>query len=492
MQKLNKIIIAAFIILLLIASCFVACDNKKAEDNTDKNAATSGTDSTGENTGEEENGQISLSDDLPDMDFGGYNFRVYIENQESIEAVCAETDTGDVVNDAVYKANRTVEDRFNIKITPLLYGSLSKVKTSIMAADDSFDIVTGHDISMGSMSLENVFMNLYKVPHLNFSKPWWPQNTVESLTLMKDKMYIFSNHISFWWIDNTRVMFFNKNRLADLGYPMPYQDVFDGKWTFDKFLEMAKDTYIDQNGNGEKDEGDFFGFVKSDGEAYCYLESWGIQVTVKDKDDILKVNDRLPEIMPGVLDKLYELLFTSPGGYQTKSDYALPNNIFAAGNSLFLFKELSNARQSFKDVTFDYGILPMPKIEGQKDYVAGCTDRPYAIPNNAPDIDRTGIIVEAMSAEGYKQVLPAYYEIALKVKYTHDDESVRVLDIITQSSVLDFWYIYGGNDNNMIWCLPTLLKNSKPTTDFASYYEKTEGKQQKRIEQVISAIESMD
>ena len=485
-----KKIFAILVVLLLFAAYFTACNSKDGDDNS--NVSLPETDISGENADEESSDKTNVPDDLPDMDFGGYNFRIYLENEDKTKDICSDTDIGEVVNDAVYRANRTVEERFNIKITPVFFGDLNKVKSSVMAGDDAFDIVSGHDISMGSLSLENVFMNLYSVPNLNFEKPWWPKNTVESLTLMKDKMYIFSNHISLFWLNATRVMFVNKNKLADLGYPLPYQDVFDGTWTFDRFIEMTKDTYVDRNGNGERDNDDFYGFVNN--SFYCYLESWGIQTTVKDNDEILRINEKLPEVILGVLDKLYNLLFNSNNGYQFDWNPTFnANDMFALGGSLFMFNDLGNVTEKFKNTAFDYGILPMPKMEGQKDYIAGCTDRPLAVPNTAANLERTGIIIEAMSAEGYKQVLPAYYEIALKSKYTHDDESVRVLDIITQSSVLDFWYIYGGYDNdNMNFALFTLLNTKKPTTDFASYYERMSGKQQSRINKVIAAIEGMD
>jgi len=486
-----KKIFAILVVLSLLTAYFTACSSKDRDDNS--NVTPQETNFSSENADEESSDKTNVPDDLPDMDFGGYNFRIYLASEDDTPQVWAENDIGEVVNDAVYYANRTVEERFNVKLTPMFFGGdHNKIRTTIMAGEDAFDVVSGHDITMGTLSLDNIFLNLYNIPHLNFEKPWWPKNTVESLTLMKDKMYLFSNHMSYWWLDATRVMFFNKNKFTDLGYELPYQSVFNGTWTFDKFFEMTKDVYVDQNGNGERDESDFYGFVKSDGEFYCYLESWGVQVVTKDEDEILKTNEKLPEIMPNILNKLYDLLFTVSGGYQTRNDYGLPNSMFAAGNSLFLFKELFNARNMVRDANFDFGILPMPKMEGQKDYIAGCTDRPYAVPTTARNLERIGVIIEAMSAEGYKQVLPAYYEIALKVKYTHDDESVRALDIITESVVLDFWYIYGANDSNMIWSLATLMSNKNPSTDFASYYEKMESRQQARINKVIEAIESMD
>ena len=56
-----------------------------------------------------------------------------------------------------------------------------------------------------------------------------------------------------------------------------------------------------------------------------------------------------------------------------------------------------------------------------------------AVPITATNLERTGIITEALSAESYKRVIPAYYETALKTKYARDDESVQMLDMIANS-----------------------------------------------------------
>ena len=433
----------------------------------------------------------NIPDDLPDMDFNGEEFRISFGSEDAISCIYVESEIGEVINDAVYAANRTVEERFNVNITPVV-GSLNSVLTSIKAGDATIDLINGHNIELGSHSLTGAFMNLYNIPHLNFEKPWWPKNTVEAMTFPPNKMYIISNHIAYWSTALIRVMFMNKNKLADLGHPLPYDDVFNGTWTLDKFISITKDSYMDLNGNGVRDDDDFYGFVNSDGSFYCYLESWGVYTVMKDSEEILKLNMNTEKVIT-VLEKLYDLLFKSAGGYQTKNDYGIPVKMFEEGRVLFLFRELMNVIWNFKDINFDYGILPMPKLNEKDEYRSGYTEYPCVVPINISNPEKVGIIIEAMSAEGYKKVAPAFYEIALKVKYTHDDESVKILDIITESAVEDFWYLYGGGPGeNMYWVLSDLLKNSNPSTDYASYYEKMAGKQQKRIEKIIDALNNMD
>ena len=65
-------------------------------------------------------------------------------------------------------------------------------------------------------------------------------------------------------------------------------------------------------------------------------------------------------------------------------------------------------------------------------------------------------------------VFPAYYEVALKVKYAHDDESVQMLDKIVNSRVFDFGYVYGGW-SGVAFMFQGIVGENK-SKDFASYY----------------------
>lgn len=94
----------------------------------------------------------------------------------------------------------------------------------------------------------------------------------------------------------------------------------------------------------------------------------------------------------------------------------------------------------------------------------------YFVPVTASDPERTSIILEALAAEGYREVIPAYYEVALQTKYTRDDLSVQMLDIIKESRVFDIgYYIYNGplsyTGKELYW---------SSDRGFASFYAKNE------------------
>ena len=49
----------------------------------------------------------------------------------------------------------------------------------------------------------------------------------------------------------------------------------------------------------------------------------------------------------------------------------------------------------------------------------------------------TGYLLEILNYRSYHDVLPAYYDVCLKTKYSRDEESSEMLDLIFSSRVID-------------------------------------------------------
>ena len=133
----------------------------------------------------------------------------------------------------------------------------------------------------------------------------------------------------------------------------------------------------------------------------------------------------------------------------------------------------------------------MPKYAENEDYLAAMTDRPYFVPITNPNLEVTGILIESMSAEGYKTVFPAFYEIALKDKFLYDEESVQILDMIYDRAVLSFSYMYEKYPG-FSQTFSTLFNTSTPSADFASYYAKNEKAALDRLDVIMQAFTDME
>ena len=271
MMKRNLSVLLA---LLTILPLFAACGNNGNKGDT--------LPTTGDVTQSVETTEAvtedPLADSLPEANYDGREFRIYARvdgDSDELSYIYVDEMDGDVINDAVYDTIHSVEDRFNVDITGTGYQttintSNNSIGNAILAGDDFCDILSSHDRTMAQFSLAGMLTNVNSVPHLEYDKPWWPSRTLETMTI-GGVMYLISNSISYANIRATNCTYFNKARLDAYGIEYPYQTVFDGDWTLDFMSSLCKDVYEDVNGDGQRDEGDFYGYIgfKSD---YRFIE----------------------------------------------------------------------------------------------------------------------------------------------------------------------------------------------------------------------------
>ena len=77
-----------------------------------------------------------------------------------------------------------------------------------------------------------------------------------------------------------------------------------------------------------------------------------------------------------------------------------------------------------------------------------------------------GAVLEAMNAESYRRVTPAWYESALKLKYSRDDITSQMVDLIRDSMTTNFIYAYSATLNNLGMVYRTLAQTA--STDYVS------------------------
>ena len=72
------------------------------------------------------------------------------DNSHHLKDVYAESENGDILNDAVFIRNITVEDKLNIKIDIIPVGDcdsadlVNSLRSSVKAGTDDYDLALGH------------------------------------------------------------------------------------------------------------------------------------------------------------------------------------------------------------------------------------------------------------------------------------------------------------------------------------------------------------
>lgn len=228
-------------------------------------------------------------------------------------------------------------------------------------------------------------------------------------------------------------MFMNKSIADDYKIDIPYSDVKNGEWTLDKFSEMVKQIYSDLDNDGTKSENDMYGFAAWEKSSFqaayseCYKENDNGELTL----------DYDQERMIGAIEALRSL-FASDNGYIVKAGN-WDNTIFTQGRALFYYGNIGMmATEDMRANSFDFGILPVPKYDlSQDDYKTPSDTHPFGIPVTVQDTEKLSLLLEAYSSVGYNYVREKYFEQALQNKYSRDDDSIEMLNIISNTITAD-------------------------------------------------------
>lgn len=245
------------------------------------------------------------------------------------------------------------------------------------------------------------------------------------------------------------------------------------------------------NGDGKHDKGDFYGMLTT-----ISHNSWAVVFDIPvwtKKADSIEIS-AMSSRMLDAFDIIKSWYFDSDGLYTWKSYSDAKDEMrqmFIDGRGLFTFGFVGDSGTYYRTTDVDYGMLPFPKYnEEQKSYrvfYGANSSNMFAVPKLASDPSRTGVIIEALSAEGYKQLIPVYYEIALKAKYLRDEDSNKMLDLITNARTISFSYCYDKWDAGLGFgnCF-----GSSSSKSFATFYAGRENLVKERIEEVTEAFKN--
>ena len=440
--------------------------------------------------------RVLVDDGVETRDFGGVPFRI-ITCDGQIGFYWLEAETGEVVDDAIFRRNSKVEERFNVDIEVTLDAATSgdasrHISNAVQAGDDVIELVAMHVVECALLAIKSNFRNWYDIPDIDFSQPWWSDSTARDLTY-NGIAPVAVGDFALSAISKTYCTFYNKTLAENYDLPNMYDVVNDGKWTIDYIIETTKDIYSDVNGNGQVDSGDLFGYA-SDAKSNpnVYLWSFNNPVFTRDGDKLVysyktsKIND--------IVKKLVDT-FTVYKGISTDFGeswhYGL-FKLFVDSRAIFANGTLGHSLTALADMTDDIGFLPYPKWdEAQENYytMADGSHQALAVPTTASNIEMIGAVTEVLNAESWKLVVPAYYDVALKVKATRDIESVEMLDLIMEGRMFDFGYVYNGWDGAS-FLLSEFVANKN--TDFESTYASKEKTINKQYNQVIEFFENYE
>ena len=470
---MKKVMITLLLAAMMLSALAACGDSGTAETTGTDNAAETRTTETEKETTALE-ARLAVADELPENDFGGRDFTVIGIYDSNTQYITTEEQTGEGVNDAIFARNLTVEERYNARVAFLEGGAhrdcATLVANTITAGDsDAFDLIQFHVVSNSGNAMKGLYLNWYDVPYIDFEKPWWSDSNIEDLTI-NDHNFLAMGDFALTTISKTYCMFYDKDEAVNYQIEDLYQVVKDGRWTLDYLRELCETVYTDRNGDGEENEGDYFGMA-SDQQSNFNTYQWagGNKIFRQNADGVLEYS-YFSEHLVNLFDACYDLINNTAGVY-TYMDHNSGTIQFAAYNTLTSNSLLEHAITFLADFENEYGIIPYPKYdEAQQEYMTMVdgSHEAMAVGKAAADLEFIGIMTEVLCAESYKQVMPAYYDVCLKQRYASSEKDAEMIDLCVDSRVFDMGYVYD-NWNGVSFFFETLLRETSKQ-DITSYY----------------------
>ena len=498
MKKTLTVLLALLMLVPALASC-----SEKTSSVENASAAENPAAGTEEALPEE----TEEPDPYADVDFNGRDFRFYTSvdtndatNADRFIRGTGETN-GEIVNDAVYARNLYVSELLNIslKFTEANYtysDAESSMKTLIMAGEDNFDVVAQDLKALVALSAGNYLRNVGRTEIMDYSKPYWYAEAMQDLQLVEGGMYLLLGDYFTDCIASAHALYTNESLINDNYGSTEYinQMVFDGKWTIDAMVSVCETTARDLNGDGQMTEGDLFGFtcIGTWGSAIPALGATGVKYIERSADGITFCynNERSVKILEQ-LNKMY----WNNGTLTSIADFtdAGLRQVFANGQTVIMGYNRIGDLEKLRDIEFGVGMIPYPKLdEDQENYITSLhnTTEVGAILSTLPAESEEFVhtCLEVLNRETNKQVIPQWYENALKVKYVDGQDDAKMIDLIydaiTSPFAVGYNEVLGSNMLGNAFLTPLGAKQ----TDFASNYKKLEKSADKILGKVYESF----
>ncbi len=395
----------------------------------------------------------SVSDLPASFDLGGYTLRVARQEQEAIKwalnTFAPESENGEVLNDAFFRRNLTVGEKYNFSIEETITSAdpFNDVNKSIMAGDDVYDLMLSVLSNTGKAYTGN-FMDFNEIPNINLGKNYWDKNVIRDLTI-GGKICVMNGDIMLSNNDTTYITMYNRALAEDFKIENLYEVTRAGNWTLDKMKECMRVVAADLNADGVNDEKDRYGLLFVDNAAvepyFAGSGAYLYEAPKKDDPYFGFVGDS--ERAYQVFEKYNEVISDKTQCFDWSffgTDTAAVINLIQNKQVLFQTAVLSFARRNYRDITIEIGLLPLAKLDEKQDKYYGyrSLSSPYMfVPVTAGDPEKLGFVLEALGSES-SDIIDAYYHTCMESKYARDEESIEMMYIADENIVYDAGFVY--------------------------------------------------
>ena len=495
-----KFILFVVMLGLLFFSCAAEENTGGAENLTETAQNDAGIPDNFENTGET---AAERSVPLPEKDFDGYDFKFLVREFNdggywgAID-IYAEEETGEPINDAVFRRNRIIEERYNITVSEMRTTDIGgQSRRAVLANSHEYDVSMPNFNEAAGFATQGLLMDVRsRLPHLQLEQIWWDQRANQMMSIW-GRQFILVGDMTLTANDATWVIMFNKDVAEEYNMGSLYNYVAEDNWTFDTFFGLVRQVSKDIDGNGVFDENDQIGLLTDSGARTILIYNTGETVAAKDGDDMPYISLNTERTISAA-QKVFEIISDRTISINAHTDLGHisdpwtdgVNKMFQENRGLFYMISLT-VMHRMRAMDSDFGILPSPKLDNnQTEYfhtVQPSTTNSLILPVTTPDPELASIILEDMNFESRDTVRHAYFDITVTNKMIRDEESAEMLDLIFNTRIYDLGFIF--NWGGMGYLLETVYPDSGR---FVSRYETAEPRALREMERTIEEFNNID
>ncbi|MGM9682429.1 MAG: hypothetical protein ACI3XQ_02400 [Eubacteriales bacterium] len=441
-----KLLALLMSVLMLAASVTTLASCKKGDQTTDDTTASTTT--APANTDGED---IDYKTLLPEATFDGADFNILIMGSRAAQFIADECDI-DVIKDELVARDKFVEEKYDIYLNiDTEYGGWSafhqQCQTDLWAGTAQYDIISPDYYYMTETA--GYFLNLADYDVIHFENPYFVDGWNKSATI-NGKIFTAVSYLTLDPISAARILCINNYFAEDINIDVDEikKKVYNGEWTLEEmqiYMSMASS----DNGDGIWDFDDKYGLGYNLWGGRAMLWSAGLKLSEINDDGTISqtfVSDRNVDIFQAIY-KFFDNAYCYYGGGANESDGAKGDIAqFYSGRSLFLTTAMGSLTKISKELD-SFSVLPHPKFDtAQDDYITSMTGSVvFGIMKTAKDPVMSATILEALSILNYEDIRPAYYDSGLKLRYSSDPDTAKMIDLIMSKIEVDFAFINSSN-----------------------------------------------
>ena len=487
-------IFALILALLMVATCFVACNGKKKGDP----AASSS------NLGPSTPLDSEYVSKLPaEKDWGGEEYLVIGQNTNGNAAwytfeIARETETNDVVGKAVYERNLAIKEKYNLVVKEELQSqSYTYIQSYYSSNEDKYDMAMYQLEGIFGHAQDGYLKDISTLEYIDFDHPTWNKSTNDQLTLGTS---VFATNSKFNLQNKGQIsaLFYNRELARNAGDGYIEDLVTSNQWTLDKYTELVKKYADDKDGNGALgDFGDAFGTCGDVWNFLTYAQGAGYRAStvVNGEVQLVGAGEAVINILKEVGDFYWDAQSCFRTEVRTGFSYSDSINMFLDGRSLFGCFQVLDKDNQLSAVSFEMGVLPSPKLNSSQESFYSTVNFRYsslcAVPYTVMDTSFAGFGLEALAeySAAPGSTYEAYIETKCKTQNSVDQRMYDMYEIIFSNPVYDIAIV--GNFGTIKDIITSKVPKEGNASSYATLYQANSEAAVNKINELMEDIRNI-